>query len=124
MYMPIYKFQVNVEIVDTLTGEYKTYRHREGTSVRTILLVQRTTVFVYVDAPQTRHTSAGEHYYGTIYLNPDKRDHSQPPVLGDRGPSLVLVRSNRDHAQAIIMTRSYMLRKSKHTGCTNKQPPH
>ncbi len=24
----------------------------------------------------------------------------------------------------IIITKSYMLRKSKHTGCTNKQPPH
>jgi hypothetical protein len=46
VYALIYKFQVNVEIVDTLTGEYKTYRHREGTSVRTILLVQRTTAFV------------------------------------------------------------------------------
>ena len=71
IYALIFKFKVDIEVLCTLTGVFSMYSyiHETSQSIRSVLVVQKTQAYTYADDPkQTRHTLAGEHYYGTKQL--------------------------------------------------------
>jgi hypothetical protein len=71
VYALVHKFMVNVEILDTLIGQFSLYGYfrAESNNTKTILHFQKIQAYTYDDDPlQRRHTSSGEHYCGSKLL--------------------------------------------------------
>ena len=123
VYAIIHKFKVDVEVLDTLSGQYSAYKyfHSVNNIKRTILLVHKTSAYTFDDYPaKAHHTGSGEHYSGTKYLSAlrlssrsrsrendaaeisrarDVRDPSKATLRGGRDLSIVSVREIRKPSQ-------------------------